>query len=212
MKVETITIDSPFGIQIDQRFMRQDTPADNLLIILPGRGYTVNHPVLAYLSQMALANGFDVLPVQYGFQVMSSGFEIQQLPLVMDDVRLTSETVLTNYTYRHICIAGKSMGTPLALQLGQMIQADHLSQILLTPIGPALQPSGDIRTLAMIGTADPVYTPDVGQNPPENVIWRIFDNLDHGLVDASDWLYSLHMLETIIGTCEEFLRGIVKTR
>ncbi len=204
MKVETITIESPFGAQIDQRLVVQEPRADKLLIILPGRGYTVNHPVLAYLSYMGAANGFDVLLVQYGFQ-LTGKFDMQQMPLVTQDVNRTTEPVLNDHAYRHICVAGKSMGTPLALQLAQTVQAEHVSQILLTPIGPALQPAGDVPTLAIIGTADPYYSPDVGQNPPPNVTWRIFDNLDHGLIDASDWLYSLNMLETIIGTCEEFL-------
>jgi hypothetical protein len=205
MKTETITIDSPFGIQIEQRFYVQEPRADKLLIILPGRGYTIHHPVLSYLWQMGLANGWDVLPVEYGFQ-RTGMFEMHQMPHVMDDVKLTTEPVLQDHTYRHICIAGKSMGTPLAMQLAQTVHAEHISQILLTPIGPALQPAGDIPTLAIIGMEDSFYAPGVGDNPPPNVTWHILERLDHGLIDPDDWRYSLTMLETITAACEEFLR------
>jgi hypothetical protein len=203
MNVRAIEIQSPFGVTVTQRFYER--PADKLMVILPGRGYTVNHPVLSYLTFLGLENGYDVLPVTYGFQI-TGDFKFEQAPLIQDDVRLTVEPVLAERQYQEVCVVGKSLGTPLALDLARTIQAEVISQILLTPVGDAATPSDDIRTLAIIGTADPYYKPGMAQST-ENVTWRVFENLDHGLIDPDDWRYSLRALEAILTTCEGFLQG-----
>lgn len=205
MPVEIIPIESPFGLRVEQRFQYHEPASDKLLVILPGRNYTVNHPVLSYLAEMAYQNGYDVLPVQYGFQ-LSGSLEPHQIPLLQDDVRLSVEPVLKR-KYSEICVVGKSLGSPLALDLAQIVDADEFSLILLTPIGAALQANPGVRTLAIIGTADALYNPDIIKATGGKVIWRVFEGLDHGLLKAADWRGSLGALEQIITACELFLRG-----
>ena len=202
MPSELITVDSPLGVTVKHRFQFHDPAADKLVIILPGRGYTVNHPVLAHLGLMAFANGYDVLPVQYGFQT-SGDLDPTQIPLLQQDVQLATAPVLQR-GYHEICVVGKSLGTPLAIDLAQSIEAAVVSQILLTPIGAAMQAAGDIRTLAIIGTADPLYMPEMVNDSP-NTTWRVFENLNHGLIDEDNWRYSIDCLRDIIATCETFL-------
>jgi hypothetical protein len=203
MSIQSIVVESPFGVTVRHRFHVHEPESDQLMVILPGRGYTINHPVLSYLGQMAYENGYDVLPVQYGFQT-SGDLDPAQIPLLQQDVRVATEPVLKR-NYREICVAGKSLGTPLAIDLAQSVKAAVVSQILLTPIGPAMQAAGDIRTLAIIGTADPLYAPElVGSN--DVTTWRVLENLDHGLIDESDWRYSMDSLKEIIAACEAFLQ------
>ena len=203
MSLELIEVESPFGITVRHRFHLHQPQSDKLMVILPGRGYTVNHPVLSYVGQMAYENGYDVLPVQYGFQV-SGDLDVSQIPLLQQDVQLATEPVLKR-DYREICVVGKSLGTPLAIDLAQSVPAAVVSQILLTPIGAAMQPAGDTRTLAIIGTADSLYAPELVSDS-QSTTWRVFENLDHGLIDDSDWRYSLDCLNDIIAACETFLQ------
>lgn len=205
MNIQTIEVESPFGVQVQHRFHYHDPVSDKLLIILPGRGYTVNHPVLFHLTYLALQNGFDVLPVQYGFQI-SGSLEPQQIPLLQEDVRLATEPVLER-GYREICIAGKSLGSPLALDLAQMLDVEALSLILLTPVGAAMQANTGTRTLSIIGTADALYSADVVRVTDGKVTWRVFENLSHSLIDENDWRHSMRALEEILEACEMFLRG-----
>ena len=43
--------------------------SDTLAVILPGIGYTLDRVTLEYSSNLALQLGFDVLKIEYGFQV-----------------------------------------------------------------------------------------------------------------------------------------------
>lgn len=203
MSIELLTVESPFGVTVQNRFHVHEPEADKLMVILPGRGYTVNHPVLFHLDHMAYENGFDVLPVQYGFQV-SGNLDPSQIPLLAQDVELATAEVLRR-GYREICVVGKSLGTPLAVDLARRVEAERVSQILLTPIGAAMKTAGDIRTLAIIGTADPLYAPELVKNS-DTTTWRVYENLDHGLIDKDDWHYSLDSLQAIIAACEAFIR------
>lgn len=206
MSVRVIEVESPFGVTVRNRFEYHEPQSDRLMIILPGRGYTVHYPALLHLGHMASVLGYDVLPVQYGFHVMDADFDFDQMPLVQQDVESATKPVLAQ-GYREVCVVGKSMGTPLAITLAQSVEAEQVSQILLTPIGPAMQVSGDIRTLAIIGTADPNYSPELTQTDRDNVTWRVFDRLNHGFIDDNDWRYSVDCLKAILETCAAFLEG-----
>jgi acetyl esterase/lipase len=205
MSTRLIEFESPFGVIVQNRFEVHEPDSDRLMILLPGRGYTVNHPVLFHIRLMAYAQGYDTLPVQYGFHI-SGNLEPSQIPLLQQDVERATQQVLSR-NYREVCVVGKSLGTPLAIDLAKSLKAETVSQILLTPIGVALQDAGDNRTLAVIGTADPLYTPEIAQQGGDHITWRVFENLDHGLIDAGDWRYSVESLKEILSECETFLES-----
>ena len=116
MKIDTLEIESPFGVMLPQPFYRADS-ASSLMILLPGRGYTVHHPVLAYMAYMGVEQGCDVLGIHYGFQFTGS-LSNAQLPLLQQDIDRTLAAVDVD-RYRRVVIVGKSMGTPLAVDLAR---------------------------------------------------------------------------------------------
>ena len=66
-------------------------------------------PVLHYIRMISLQHGYDVLSLQYGFQVAGTA------PKHGDDVlREARRAVVTTLTrgYREVCFVGKSMGSP----------------------------------------------------------------------------------------------------
>lgn len=197
----SIEVTTPAGVTVDHRLIAHDDPV-GLLILLPGRGYTCDHPVLHYLRKAAADLGYDVLSVWYSFQVASipdDQVTMQQLAAEVDQA--IKGVLQLNSGYKRVCIAGKSLGTPLAVLHAQ--QAERL--ILLTPIGTSVQDAGSKPTLAIIGTADPVYDPASINASRENVEWLVLDGLDHGLEAAGDWEASLDGLQQITQTCVEFL-------
>lgn len=174
--------------------------------MLPGRGYSCENPVFYFLRQAALVKGYDVLSVQYGFQIANSDFAVEKMADLQNDVKRSVEPVRA-MNYKHICVAGKSLGTPLAVGLARALKKVEVSLILLTPVGGVVQGAGAIRTLAIIGTNDAFYSPgevEGFRNHP-NVSWRVFDKLDHSLEYADDWRTSLQILPEIISQCENFL-------
>ena len=196
MSIEVLTAS---GVRVDHRLIAHDTP-DRLLIILPGRGYTCDHPVLHYLRKAAVAQGWDVLSVWYSYQVANLPDDAVTLEALAVEVDQAISAALKR-GYASVCIAGKSLGTPLATL--HTHQADKL--ILLTPIGTAALDTAGLPTLAIIGTADPVYNPEQINASGANVQWMIMDGLDHSLEASGDWESSLDALAEIIQACAEFL-------
>lgn len=196
MSIEVMTAS---GIRVDHRLIAHDTP-ERLLIILPGRGYTCDHPVLYYLRKAATAQGWDVLSVWYSYQVANLPDDAVTLDALAVEVDQAISAVLKR-GYGSVCIAGKSLGTPLATLHAH--QADSL--ILLTPISTAVLETAGLPTLAIIGTGDPVYNPEQINASAANVQWMILDGLDHSLEAAGDWESSLDALGEITQACAEFL-------
>lgn len=203
----TISIDSRFGVKTHNGLLRHEPASDRLLIMLPGRGYTCENPLLYMLRQAALAQNYDVLSVQYGFQIANSEFAVERMADLQNDVKRTVEPVRA-MGYKHICVAGKSLGTPLAVGLARALKGVEVSLILLTPVGGVAQGAGAIRTLAIIGSNDAFYSPGEveGFRKHPNVSWRVFDKLDHSLEYPDDWRASLEILPEIIYQCETFLK------
>ncbi|MEO8397216.1 MAG: hypothetical protein ABI700_29745 [Chloroflexota bacterium] len=195
----SIEITTPSGVTVDHRLIAHDDPR-GLLILLPGRGYTCDYPVLHYLRKAAADLGYDVLSVWYSFQVAAipdDQVTIQQLAAEVDQA--IREVLKRGYA--HVVIAGKSLGTPLAVLHAH--QAERL--ILLTPIGTSVQDAGRKPTLAIIGTSDQVYQPEQVEAAGANVQWLVLEGLDHGLEAAGDWAGSIEALHQITAACEEFL-------
>ncbi len=207
MKFSTIKVNSHFGITVNNLLITQDTPSDKLLIILPGRGYTCDHPVLYYLRHAGVQLGYDVLSVQYGFQAGNIELTDENVGFLQDDVRQAVEGTLVG-GYKRVCVAGKSLGTPLAAETARTLHNDQVSLLQLTPVHGAADNLGSIPTLVVIGTADPLYRPEdvvTFQNHP-TIHWEVMPDIDHSLEVRGDWVASLKILPEIIRLCEGFLQ------
>lgn len=206
VQFDTIIFHSPFGATTHNHMMRHDNNADKLLIILPGRGYTTEHPLLYFLRTAALQLGYDTLSIEYGFQAGRSDFEATQGSLLMDDV-MGAVNQLNLGNYQRIVVAGKSLGTPLASELARTLQHKDIRLLLLTPIGGAVQGLDDVHTLVIAGDADPMYSKEevAGFEHHPTVKWRVFERLNHSLEVPEDWHGSLSVLPEIIGVCANFL-------
>src|SRR5215207_345931 len=142
----TIDVNAGNGVTVRQTLTyRNDPPSNHLLVILPGRNYYISHPVLHYLAKVGLTEGFDVLPVQYGFQAAPD--RVHNTGDLVAECRQAMGRALER-GYGHVCFAGKSLGSPLAVQLAKECPIKNVSLILLTPVGTAVQDAGDIPTLA----------------------------------------------------------------
>lgn len=54
---------------VQNKQLRHEEPSEKLLVMLPGRKNSCETGLLCYLRGMALLQGFDVLSLEYGFQV-----------------------------------------------------------------------------------------------------------------------------------------------
>lgn len=203
----SISIASHFGVQVSNPLLAHQPPANRLLVMLPGKGYTCDFPLFYFLRRAAFALGFDVLSIQYGFQVTGGDLDLENVHYLLDDARAALEPALQR-GYRQVCIAGKSLGTPLAGELARTLTLDRVSLLLLTPIGGALHGLGDRPALALIGTADALYSAELvaAFDGHPTIAWKVYDGLNHSLEVPGDWRASLAALADIIATCEQFLQ------
>lgn len=196
---------SAFGITLYHNLIVQEPASDKLMILLPGRGYTVESPLFHYLTQIGLQEKFDVLAIRYAIHHMQVDNWFERLHDIQADCDDAVEQAL-HRGYEQVCIVGKSLGTPIAGMLANIIDIDRKSVLMLTPIQDAMKLITDIPALAIIGTADPAYNPDmVTQSATES--WQVYEGLNHGLEYAGDWQKSLTILPEILSLCAKFIHG-----
>ena len=70
------TIKSYWGVELSPRFI--DAGGKKLCVILPGIGYCLDRSYLDYSKQLAKEIGYDVLEVEYGYQINRSEFNIEK--------------------------------------------------------------------------------------------------------------------------------------
>jgi hypothetical protein len=210
--MQLITIEATIsgGIKIEHPFsLHEDPPSDKLLVMLPGRGYTCDHPLLYYLRMLATQEGYDVLSIVYSFQLSTQDPRTASLDggQLAGEVMQAVRQALMMRDYKKLVLAGKSLGTPIAVKVAQSLPITDTSLILLTPIGTAVQEAGTRRTLAIIGTADPSYNEIQIKLDDErpNVRWRVLEGLNHSLESKTDWRGSMASLGEVMAACGSFL-------
>ncbi|MEW5866661.1 MAG: hypothetical protein AB1774_07365 [Bacillota bacterium] len=198
-----VEVESREGVTTRNLLLYHEPASSRLVVMLPGRNYSCDAPVLYYIRLMALEHDFDVLSLQYGFQIVGATPNYEG---IVDEATHAVATALTR-GYREVCFVGKSLGSPLALALAQSTQVAKVSAILLTPIPAALKPTSGVRALSVVGTADPVFhMPECQESLQRgDMEWVVLEGLDHGLRSEGNWVDSITALKRITAECEHFL-------
>lgn len=199
-EIHTIPVESYAGVTIQNLLAGEGS--QRLVILLPGKGYTVDAPLLHYLRNIAWANGDDVLSVKYGFQVAQSDYSPMNQAEITAESQQAIELALS-HGYDDLVIIGKSLGTPMAALL-----ANHFEQcsklLLLTPIQKCHEMVERTPTLAVIGTADAAYN-EATCVDNTLVRWKIYEGLNHSLEVPRNTIASLQVLPIIMQACSHFL-------
>ena len=203
VKRDIVEVPTSYDVTVRNLYLHREPAGSKLLVLLPGRNYSCDRPALHYLRLMALQHGWDVLSLQYSFQLADVGPTEAEL---YAEVRTAVAQVL-GHGYQALCFAGKSMGTPLAVKLARAFKAPRVCLLLLTPLESALEHLDGLPALVLIGTADPLYeTPAVqAARRTAGVQWHEFADLNHSLEIRGDWQHSAAALPQLVGTCERFL-------
>lgn len=206
----TLTASGLDRLKIAHSFV--DMGSQHLVAILPGRAYTGDAPLLHYLRKVALHVGCDVLTVRYSFQYAPTTVKAEDMSLtdLMSEVdqAIQAALIYSKNRYKRLTVAGKSMGSPLAALWAQNSPVLDTRLLLLTPVRDAVKHAKDLRTLAIIGSADEAYSPAEveADQVRSNVNWRIFDKLNHALEYEDQWAESIRIMSAIMAFCEAFLK------
>lgn len=164
MKFSKKTVKGYKEIQVSYLLIKQDKPSSSLVIMFPGRGYSVQGPLFHYSTGVYLNKGFDILQVNYDYstkEAESMSLE-EEMVRIHEDVNAVIDEVLKNEAYDDYILLGKSIGT-IALSSVIDRQEFRLAKcIWLTPLFQLDKVFESMKSstqsgLCIIGEEDPCF-------------------------------------------------------
>lgn len=207
MKEEAIAIARQGSPAIHHLWLHRAAPADTLAVLFPGRGYSCDHPLLYYATDVALHAGVDVLQLTYGFQLDGKPLAEDAYTSAAQDAKAALDACLHRHAYGRLVFISKSMGTVIAPSLaGQM--PVPVSSFYLTPIPRALEGILAHPGPCISGTADPFCKPSLALQlaAAKDIDLHLLEGLDHSLDHPTDVAESLRAMEAAMGWLADFLR------
>ena len=212
----TLTIQGYRDEAVPNRFLRPESAIDQLAVLLPGLGYTLDMPLFYYAGNLLLERGWDVLRVDYAYNKRP---EFQTLPKQERDRWLLADTTaawragLSQRRYERVILIGKSLGT---LAMGHLLtMADSpagMGAVWLTPLLSNERLRQQIQqyggpSLFVIGTADPHFDPVVLEQMQVATVGEavVARNANHGMDIPGDPIASVRALERVVEALSRFL-------
>jgi hypothetical protein len=191
------------------RLIEQKGETNNLVIVLPGAGYTTQAPLLYYTTGLLFNKGFDVLHINYSF----NRDEISALNErnFARDVQHAIDTAINGKTYSQYYIVAKSIGTKA---LSYMLDDKRLTGAKLIWLTPLLQNDAvfnsmvhsDQKGLCILGDNDHCFIEERFEKlrKNQNLTLKVIVGGNHSLELDNDPINSIEILKTVISNINEF--------
>lgn len=192
------------------RLIEQKEVTNNLVIVLPGAGYTTQAPLLHFTTGVFYTKGFDVLHINYTFsrQEMAA---LNERDLARD-VQLAIDNAIKDKKYSNYYVVAKSIGTKVLRYLLDNTMLKDAKVVWLTPI---LQNDDVFNTmvnsnnkgLCIFGEKDSVCFiterfEELKSN--QNLLLKVVDGGNHSLELDKEPIKSIEMLKGVISDINEF--------
>lgn len=149
-------VNSHWGVELIPTLIKQGS--DTLAVILPGIGYTIDRVTLEYSSELALKLGFDLLKVEYGFQVARKEFNVEkEFDIIVEETLEIVQNALSE-NYKNIVIIGKSIGTCVQNLLNDRIKGYNIENVYISPINKTVEMGIKENSLVITGTKEPLLS------------------------------------------------------
>ncbi|MCM3122964.1 MULTISPECIES: alpha/beta hydrolase [Bacillaceae] len=192
------------------RLIEQKNETNNLVIVLPGAGYTTQAPLLYYTTALFFNKGFDVLHINYSLN--RDEITVLNERNFARDVQLAIDTAINGKTYSQYCIVAKSIGTKA---LGYMLGDKRLNGAKLIWLTPLLQNdavfnamvNSDQKGLCIIGDNDHycfIEERFEKLRKNQNLTLKLIGGGNHSLELENDPINSIEILKTVISNINEF--------
>lgn len=200
------SINSYWGSQLTPEFI--DNQSDVLAIILPGIAYTLDRGNLEYSSELALSLNYDVLKVEYGFQITRKKFDIPSEFDILCKETLEEVKPFFKNKYKKIVIIAKSIGTCVQKYLNENIDGFNIVNVAISPIDKTVSMGIDYRTFVVTGSSDPLLSQENKMKLEKtNKSFICFENANHALNIANKPLASLNILAELIVNIDSYLKA-----
>lgn len=192
------------------RLIEQNEGTDNLVIVLPGAGYSTQAPLLHYTTGLFYNKGFDVLHINYAFsrEELSS---LNERDLARD-VQVAIDIAINDKKYSNIYIVAKSIGTKVLRCMIDHTMFKDARLVWLTPliqndeVFNAMVNSGQ-KGLCVFGEKDShcfivERFEKLKDNP--NLVLKVVEGGNHNLDLDEDPLKSIDILKRVISDIDSF--------
>lgn len=202
-----IGLASHWKVNLECRVINQES--DTLAVLLPGIGYTLDRPLLDYSKKLALELGYDVLLIEYGFQIARKALDTEKELKYIKKESLDIFKASLDNKYKKIVFISKSIGTIIHTVLCNEVQNYVTKNIYLTPVNETLKVGIKENSLIISGTDDPLINKETIE-----VIRKIkgvniveVKNGDHSLNIKGNVLGSIEVLNKVIQAEKEYLKS-----
>ncbi len=205
------------GEPVPNRFLHPREARDQLAILLPGLGYTLDMPLFYYTEHLLLERGWDVLRVEYAYNKrpeFPTMPEPERARWLFEDATAAYRAGLAQGEYKRLLLVGKSLGT---LAMGHLLTMEEqtvpVRAVWLTPLLGQERLREQIShyggpSLFVIGAADPHYDPAILDElcRATNGESVVVEGADHGMDIEGDPVASVRALEQVVDGMVRFLR------
>lgn len=202
-----LTVKTEWGnLPAQYKYERHAGGAKTLAVLFPGRGYSLDAPIMWYAAKAAYGAGCDVLGIEYGYQANRVSFEMEGFERLVSEAVSALETVLTDSAYSDFVFIGKSLGTRVQSEVAKKAQLSVSRHVFLTPLQPVISSIlASDRALVIVGDNDPAFTPEdvAAVRESAGVTVHIMAAADHSL-ETPDMLASIGILQTTAQLCQAF--------
>ncbi|MEW9052509.1 MAG: alpha/beta family hydrolase [Neobacillus sp.] len=195
---------------IPYRLIEQIEETNELVIVLPGAGYTTQAPLLYFTTGLFYNKGFDVLHINYTFsrQEMSALDERD----FARDIQLTIDNAIKDKKYNNYYVVAKSMGTKA---LSYLLENTIFKDARLVWLTPLLQNdnvfnamvNSDHKGLCIFGEKDSfcfILERFEKLKDNQNLILKVVEGGNHSLELDKDPMNSIEMVKSVISYINEF--------
>ncbi len=199
---------------VPHTFYRQQEATTQIALVLAGGGINCQHPTLYYPTLELLSRGADALLIDYSLRPAFSTYTQEEvMACVAADTLAASQAMWKERAYERVTLIGKSLGTLAMGSLLEAIPSELQTQaIWLTPLlsHPSLGKrirQRPVRSLFIIGTADPWYDADeltaLAQVTGGETL--VIPEAGHLLEVPDGPIASLQVMERVVRAIQEFL-------
>lgn len=190
---------------------------ERAFLILPGKGYTINHFVLDFLWRMAAESGFFAIKAEYrGYTYRHLGEPYDHEHAAADAGYVFDYLTARGYSPDNIVVCAKSLGTLSLASLVKKREARFQKVILLTPIlylnkgakpfpGWALYNEKVKDTYLVFGGNDPYCDEVTARQVFPDAKIQCYGGADHGLHLADDYARTIEIQHEIITGVRKFI-------
>ncbi|MGL6185040.1 MAG: alpha/beta hydrolase [Clostridium chrysemydis] len=186
-----------------------DNGSDKLVVILPGIGYTIDRVTIEYSGELALSQNYDLMEVEYGFQVARKAFNVkEEFNIIADETLELVKDALSLKEYKEVIIIGKSIGTCVQDFLNEKIEGINIKNIYISPIDKTVGMGFKEGSLIITGSKDPLLSEENLQNIVDSKKYKviIFNGANHALNLEKNPIGSLEVQIEIIKAIKTFIK------